>query len=429
MDAERASSAPALIAKMINPHINMKIKAIKISSMTGFQKKGATLVLMTFLSVALLILGLTMLQNGTLTRSLALQNLRRMQAQAAADAGFMDAFFQMQHKLDTENPWNDSNLPMATNLTLPGSGAVYSYTVDHNDPGNTNPITGGYAVVAQGGVGNITKTVHAWLFLDTLFMGLNVNQGVDIHNAGFEVYPPDSGSIMLSTNSTARDNVTLKDIPGGFPGDIAYPPSGDPDTIFNIMGLPPTGQVYPMWKETEFPMVPEPDWKDSVTPLTIDGNPVPPGYYTYSGDLGAGETLTITGPTYLYLDSSQTTLHNGSKIIIQSGGSLEVVLKGDLVVNNDAALINETDNSHSFLLLGLPTCDRIVLMNSSTTMAAIYAPQADVNLNNSGDFYGAVVANTFVMKTNSTFYYDTRLKNLLINEIGATFRVGHWWQE
>jgi len=401
---------------------------------TAHNNRGATLIIMTFASVIIFILGLAMMQSGSLTRSLALHDVHDVQAQAAADAGQVDALFRMQKKLHAEAVWDDANLPSAAQVGLPGSKAVYSYAVDYNDPAHPDPATGGFQVTAVGTKGLARKTTHAWLYLGSLFEGITVKESAEIHGSRFAVYPPGSGTFKLTTNSTQPGAIELKNVPEGFPGDLIYPPGGDPDEIFSIFGLPPQGRIYVMTDLPEYPPVPRPAWAVSSPPsLTVKGNmPLAPGDYTYANVTFAGGSssngIVVNGKVRIFVEND-VEMKSLSQINVEAGGHLELFLAGNLIVHNDAALLNMTDDPTALMIYGLPQCQSIELKNSSSTMGAIYAPSAMVILKNSGDIFGAVVSRSIQMRMSSTFYFDTRLEKLTIDNIAAVFKVGRWWED
>ena len=69
------------------------------------------------------------------------------------------------------------------------------------------------------------------------------------------------------------------------------------------------------------------------------------------------------------------------------------------------------------------------LKAKSDLYAAIYAPDAVINLFNSGTFTGAIVGNSFYMKNSGVFIYDTSLAYGFIDDPAAVFDLVRWWED
>ena len=92
-------------------------------------------------------------------------------------------------------------------------------------------------------------------------------------------------------------------------------------------------------------------------------------------------------------------------------------------------ITNENPQANTFTIYGLPTCLQIDLKAKSDLYSAVYAPSADINLFNNGDFTGAVVGNSFYMKNSGNFVYDTILASASIDDPTARFVVERWWED
>ena len=64
--------------------------------------------------------------------------------------------------------------------------------------------------------------------------------------------------------------------------------------------------------------------------------------------------------------------------------------------------------------------------NSSDLYGTIYAPNADVIMDNSAKVYGAVVAESFNMKNSGVFMYDASLRDVRINDEAVCFTITNW---
>jgi hypothetical protein len=118
--------------------------------------------------------------------------------------------------------------------------------------------------------------------------------------------------------------------------------------------------------------------------------------------------LIINSDVEMYVTGS-VVIGNGTSIKITNSGKLTLYVGGSLIVNNDSGIINEQFDARYFHLYGTPLCTNIVLKAKSVFYGAIYAPNANVDIENAADFYGAIVAKSLSLGNGSDFYYDTRL--------------------
>jgi hypothetical protein len=62
----------------------------------------------------------------------------------------------------------------------------------------------------------------------------------------------------------------------------------------------------------------------------------------------------------------------------------------------------------------------------------LYAPNANLQIFNDGTFYGALIGKSLdEIKNSGTFYFDTRLLDLLTGLTPVTLETvqGSWWEE
>ena len=80
-------------------------------------------------------------------------------------------------------------------------------------------------------------------------------------------------------------------------------------------------------------------------------------------------------------------------------------------------------------IFGLNDCQSISLKNSVDFYGVIYAPNADVVMMNSADFFGSVIAHSFEQKNSADFNYDASLRDVTIDDEGIRFIVTQWQEE
>jgi len=390
------------------------------------RRKGATLVLVTTIGVIVGILGMVMVQLGYHARMLAIRNVQRISSRCAADAGMVKAIFQMQKKLIDEGTWDGSTLPSASNVApLDGDIPRFTYTITGS--------VGNYLIASTGtcGLPPMPRTVYSRLRVGSYWEGIGVKETVDIKlGTSFGVVGPGVPADMtIRSNSTEADAMSFKAFVT-VPGDVICGPGGNPEVVIDTKATTTVlGEMYAAKEELIFPDV------------------IPPGNMTYMGSLTTGlvinsdvryqyDTINIPNGAVLQINhdaviyvTGKMTLNNASEVIVVGGGKLTLYLGTALEDKNSTGFSNlNSDNASALKIYGLPTCTWIDLKAKSTLAAAVYAPDADVDLYNAGDFIGAITANSFDMKNSGNFYFDTRLLDLDINDPAAVFVVGRWWE-
>jgi hypothetical protein len=206
-------------------------------------------------------------------------------------------------------------------------------------------------------------------------------------------------------------------------------PGGIPDQVIDVKASTIIqGETYAATKALMFPDVQVPPKLTYMGSLTASAT-IAGGRFRYDViDLPNSGILRITGPTVLYV-TGKMTLGKSAEVIVESGGSLELYLGTSLEDKNSVGFSNLNGNDPRALkIYGMPTCTWIDLKAKSTMAAAVYAPNADLNLYNSGDFYGSMTSYSFEMKNSGNFHFDARLKDVNIDDPAAVFVVGRWWE-
>lgn len=122
-------------------------------------------------------------------------------------------------------------------------------------------------------------------------------------------------------------------------------------------------------------------------------------------NLKNGETMTLTAGDY-YLAS--ITLNNGSTLTIDSSsGPVNMYLTGSLEAKEGSA-INEAGNPTDLSIFS-NSAGKVVLKNNGDFRGLIYAPYADVQINNKADFYGAVWGKSVQVMNGGDVYIDAAL--------------------
>jgi hypothetical protein len=397
------------------------------------RRRGATLVLVTTIGVIVAILSLSMVELGYHARLLAVRDVEKVSARCAADAGVAQAFLQMQQKLiraHQNQPFNWSGPIGPGSGTLEGDNASYSYQVSEY-PGYY------WEVISTGTCNLATKTVHAILALGSYAEGVGVDKTFDAKNSSYFgiVGPGTIQDMNIRSNSTSlnamifRTNVRVD-------GDVLCGPGGDPvEVVEPKQGVTFAGQVGASSYTMVWPDISVPD--NLVSGPAITGSVVLPyGRYAYTGltipnlaliQIAKDVVNVPPRPTVIYVQGIMR-LNQGAEIRVLSGASLELYIGQQLVSGNSVGFGNENNYAATLKIFGLPTCTYIDLKTSSNTFACVYAPNADVDLYNSQNFYGSIVADSFEMKNSGNFYFDTKLKQVTIDDLLARFVIARWWE-
>jgi hypothetical protein len=107
-----------------------------------------------------------------------------------------------------------------------------------------------------------------------------------------------------------------------------------------------------------------------------------------------------------------TTGNNTVAINIASGGSLKLYSEGKIDFGNKATITNNTTNNvtSKFMIYSKFTgSGGVSLGNKNDFLGAIYAPQTDINIGNTGGFYGSAVGKTVNVGNNGQLHYDESL--------------------
>ena len=386
------------------------------------KKRGFAIALAMLVVVILLAMGTGLLRLGLGSRIFSIRTASDITAQCAADAGLTKAIFEMNEKLKAEL-WDESTMPLGTNISLPNCDAVFSYTVTGN-------LGSGYTIQSTGNSDQAQRTVSCTLQLQGPFEAaiftkqyLYMKNGATVDWYNFDA---DDGNLQIATNSAEPDSIVLHNS-AIVNGDIGVGMGGDPDDVIVDNGATINGETFSLTQIYELPPVTVPESLESSPSLgTINDNTTISSSARYSSiDLGNSETVTISGDITLYI-TGDITLGNSAELQIEEGSSLTLYLGGDFEGKNSSMVNNLNMDPHKLKIYGLDSCTSIGFKNSSDFYGAIYAPNADVVMFNSADMYGAVAAKSFEQKNSGTFYYDTSLREVSISDEAVSFTITNW---
>jgi len=205
---------------------------------------------------------------------------------------------------------------------------------------------------------------------------------------------------------------------------------GNPDIVIDDFGATITGDTRAMKERNTLPSITVPDWLESLpSGGTIQNNTTITNSAKYSDiDLKNSKTLLIDGDVTLYV-IGEIILGNSAEIQIDNDASLILYLGGDFEGKNSSTINNLTQETKKLQIYCLDSCENMQFKNSSDFYGVIYAPNAEVIMNNSANLYGAIVAKGFEQKNSSTFNYDAALRDASVNDEAVRFVVTNWHEE
>ncbi len=390
--------------------------------------RGFALPIMMCTILLLLVIGLGLLCFGQNSRRFSVSTSSGIAARCAADAGVTQALYEMNKRIKVQ-PWNNGNLPMLKGELLPNTDATYTFKV-------SGDLSSGHHVKSTGLSGLVYKTVRCSLPLRGLFeYALFGDEYVELKSGG-SVTPYNYASeedkyLQVGTNSTLADSVVLKN-GATIDGDAVVGPEGDPAVVVDDTSSGISGNTFIMPKKHDMPQITVPQWLASMPSSgTIKNNKTINNSGKYDKiDLGVGETITIKGKVSLYI-VGDVILDNSAELSISdtNDASLILFVGGNIEVKYGGVINNLSKDSKKLQIYGLSTCTSIVLKNGSDFYGAIYAPNADISLLNSGDMYGSVIGNSVEQKNSATFHYDVTLRQVSIEDIGVRFVIRQWREE
>jgi len=386
------------------------------------------LILLTIIILSLA--GVGLLSLGLRSRILSVNTTLGIAARTAADSGLQKALFEMNEKLKIK-PWDDTLLPEAINESLPNSEATYSYTV-------TGDTASGYFVDAVGMSGNSTRRIKAKLRLEGPFgMAIFSDDGIILENSAsidWFNYSLDEKLLQVGTNSTDAGNVVLN-VSAIINGDVVVGAGGDPDVVIDDLLGTITGDTYSLTEMYEIPMVEVPESLELLPSGGIlNDHTTIVGSAKYDEiSLTNNRVVTIDGPVSLYVIGNMTVDNSGELQIVDVGSNpdayLTVYLGGDIQVVNSGLVNNLTADAKKLKIYCLDSCENVTLSNSVDFYGTIYAPTADVVIDNSTNVYGAIIAGSFVQNNSANLNYDASLRDVDITDWGVRFVVENWEEE
>lgn len=226
--------------------------------------------------------------------------------------------------------------------------------------------------------------------IDWAFM--NGNPSTDSYNSTIAPYDPlnpgDKGTILSNGEIELVGTLRVN-------GD-AHP--GIDQTVSQTSNVTVTGSKEPLVEPLEF---------NSVDPgpyVTTNDNADLAGYLDASGNfrLNSNASLTLTGGTYYVHD-----FYINGTATLTIAGPCTFYITGSTTINGTCQ--NTASQPSNFRLEVVGSGD-VMLSGTSAIYGVVYAPDADVVVKGTNDFYGGIVGKTFIGSGTGDIHYDESIK-------------------
>lgn len=317
-----------------------------------------------------------------------------------------------------------------------GPGYSGSIKVVILNPASTTPSIFSEGVV----VGSIGASVNRQIFVSLnrgirpFGNGLNSEKAVDFSGAVIQIdsYNSSLGAYGIgnieskATVSASSVNVDDATIHGYVLTDGASPTVGASGSITTISnpGVVDTTRIaldnYQNFPDVSAPAMTLPLMAMPSTGLLSAGE-----YQVASWSATGADLLVITGNVTIEI-TGDMTMDGNARIVLFPTARVEIYVGGDVDLSG-LGILNATGRPERLLIVGTETVagdQEIRLQGNGSLSAAIYAPNAEIELDAAGRFFGAVVGHEVDFDGDTHFSYDESLQNLRLDT--NIYEVEEW---
>ena len=246
-------------------------------------------------------------------------------------------------------------------VTITGSGYADSYS----SAGGYPATKGSLANVLSNGTITIGNSGKVWGNVRSTRVNVNM-----------------TGSAQVTGNATAGTTVTTS-------GSATVGGTRTNNALAPVMTLPPVPACGPPYSS----------------------NSGISGTYTYNASTG---DLTVNGVNIATLANGSYCFHNitlGNSGQLKVNGLVVIKLTGTLNTSGSTNLNNTTQIPSNLRILSSYTgSNGVILGNSTSVYALIYAPQTGLNLSGSAPLFGTFAGKALIIGNSGAIHYDTQLK-------------------
>jgi len=304
-----------------------------------------------------------------------------------------------------------------------GGGA---FTVSVEDSSIDINLADSIIITSTGAYDNAHSTIELTLIPDATYpfsRGLFGDNSVDIRNSmETDSYNSDSGNYLTTQDTLYGDigsNGTIEVANGAdIGGSVITSLTGG---LSVNAGADVTGDIIDDAPAQELPEIPQSEFdsaavnNDNFTGIT--------GTYTYDTSTYAFEStgnVELSEGVYYF---SSIILKNSASLTITPGDEVTIYITGDIEMKNSSEM-NSGGNPQDLMIYSQGD---FVLKNSGDVAAVFYNPDGTADLRNSGEYYGAIIAEDIVAHNSSKFHYDRSLGNIRYGDSGEYIIVA--WRE
>jgi hypothetical protein len=240
---------------------------------------------------------------------------------------------------------------------------------------------------------------------------LNSNVAVDSYDSMDGAYPGAAPAGFLANVGSNQDIELSSNV--GIYGDATPGPSGV------VIDTAPAADVYGATSPADEPVVLDPVVVPSIPlsggPLTVGGNKtVGPGSVHYKAvTVKGGGKLKIVGPATVVIDDL-AVLSNANLVIDSASGPVEIYGTGDFELRSNSTITTLGQHAKDLSVFLSGDTDKIpapiIQLNSNSDfIGTIYAPKADLTLASNFELFGAVMAESVELASNSSLHFDEDL--------------------
>ncbi|MFH1451532.1 MAG: hypothetical protein ABII75_05175 [Candidatus Omnitrophota bacterium] len=383
-------------------------------------KKGIMLVMALIVIVLLTILSTSILMRSITETKSAAVFADAKRAFWLAESGIQRGIYELNYN----GAWTGT---LQASLT---DGSDYEISLTSLS-GSKYQITSTGYFPNKAAVNAVARTVTAILSKNFSF-DYATYAGADLSLAGNAVtdsYSSSEGAYGTGSVNTNGDVGTNGDISGSgsnyqVNGDAVIGTDGEFDESDHVSGdIVPQPEI-----NLITPIVPA-----ALTALSSSGSissttTLSSGDYKYLNiNLSSSDTLTIVGPTNLYLTGSTSISTSGTSSIVidpASSGAVNIYFDGDVTLSGQG-ITNATNTPSNLILLGTNSSEQDFSVSGQADFCgAVYAPTADMSISGQGTLCGSFIGNDVSLSGNAAIHYDEDLEDMEL-DLGS-YQVESW---
>lgn len=363
------------------------------------REKGVVIILVLFVSVALLILAVPSFYKLSAYNDLGEKSHRSLAAMNLAEAGVERAIWELN--FGDISTWSESSTLRTltvSSIRPHASGFTGSFQVEVTNPDASNPIIESVGRIEHRVGSYVERKIRVVLveqqlpFFDFGVFGnewVSIASNLDIQG-DVGTNGTQAGAVTVAANSTIN-------------GDVSCGPEGDPDLALNIdESAVITGVQEAASEPKEFASVEAPEGLPYMGSASVSGDVM-----TISGDgeytdllIGSNSQLIISGDVKLHVLGS-FLMGSNTDLIIQEGGSLTLYLTGSVDMASNCSINNLGQDPTKLKFYGTDSLTGTIRFDSNQAFyGALYMPQADLVVASNIDFFGSIYGKTVQLNAN-----------------------------